>query len=471
MKQLMRNIRILTIFFLLLSIALLGGLIMQQHRSQTVLFAAAGENKEALFQRYALAGDILTQDGVALAHSTEGERQYAADETLARAVVQLVGDYTHNIGNTIESVYQSVLLGTDRPLLRQFKLDLMASGLRGDDVVLTINSELETALYELLAGERGAGVLLNYATGDVLAQVSLPSTDPYNVIYWEDIPDTALFNRALRGEYLPGSTFKIITAAAWNEQPAYSDDYTVVCSGSEFTGPGSVTENRDEGADHGEVNAYSAFRDSCNHYFGQAGLNVGATALVAKAEEAGFNRSIGLDRLHVAESRIISRDDDYLLTWLAIGQAIDETVLSVTPLHLAMIAGAVGNNGVMMEPHIVHHLRDARDAVYDTRELSVFAQPFTEETAAWLEELMLACVTDGTGVCAARSEIPVAGKTGTAQSYNADGELVRNSLFCGYSVDRSRPYAVAIVLEDSGTSAAWVAGEILARAASLVPES
>src|SRR5665647_366839 len=227
MKMLMKNIKIILILFILISAALLIGLSFQQYRSKTELFVAAGENKKALKSRYAQAGSIFDINGEVLAQSVDGERLYSDDPVIAEAVLHIVGDYTHNIGNTIESTYQGVLLGNDRNVLRQFFLDILGKGLAGDDITLTLDGELSKKAYELLDGRRGSIVLLNYKTGAVLTAVSSPSTSPASVVSYTDIPDSSLFNRALLGSYAPGSTFKIITTAAYLTSPQY--DPTVSC--------------------------------------------------------------------------------------------------------------------------------------------------------------------------------------------------------------------------------------------------
>jgi len=138
MKMLMRNLKIVLVLFILISAALLIGLSFQQYRSKTELYIAAGENKEALKSRYAQAGSILDINGGILAQSKDGDRLYSEDPVIAKAVLHIVGDYTHNIGNTIESSYQGILLGNDRNILRQLYLDVLGKGLSGDDITLQL---------------------------------------------------------------------------------------------------------------------------------------------------------------------------------------------------------------------------------------------------------------------------------------------------------------------------------------------
>lgn len=444
MKQLMRNIKIVLIFFLVLSVALLAGLTIQQYRSKTRLFAAAGENKAALKSRYAEAGTIYDCHGEILAQSVDGERRYSSDATTAKAVLHLVGDYTHNIANTIEARYQGQLLGTDRNLLHQLLLDVTGQGLKGDNIYLTLDSSLARRAYQLLNGRRGAVVLLNYQTGAVLASVSSPSTSPRSVINFKDFPDTSLYDRSLLGTYAPGSTFKILTTAAWLKSSAYRASLTLNCTGSS-----TVNKNgaRESDGGHGSVNLNEAFAESCNIFFGEVGATVGRAQLLTTAADFGFGQSLQLDRLQVSSGTISTLDDPAVLSWLAIGQPTADSQLAVTPLQMAMIAGAIAQGGIMLEPHIINYLTNPLGIHYDKLSVRSLQTIATPEIAARLAKLMLSVTTAGTGSEAAVRGYQVAGKTGTVQVENKDN----TALFVGYVASNKHPYAIAVVVEEGGS--------------------
>ena len=266
MKALLHNIRLVLVIFILVFIGLVAGVVVQEKRSSNQLLAAAGENKQALASRYSQAGSIYSKDGYTLAHSEEGVRMYAEDPGMAASCLQIVGDYTHNIANTIESEYQGFLLGTGRPLMTQLQLDIKGKGLDGDDITLTLNAELNQLAWDLMGDQRGAIVMLDYTTGDVLTSVSTPTTLPENVISYTEIPDSALYNRAFLGTYAPGSSFKYITAAAWYTAPEYDPNLTVECLGSTpLIEPDGVKEYGD--STHGEVDLQQALNVSCNHFW------------------------------------------------------------------------------------------------------------------------------------------------------------------------------------------------------------
>lgn len=460
MKLLIRNIKIVLVIFLALSLALLSGLVVQQYRSKIRFDVAAGENKAALKTRYANAGIIYDRNGSVLAESVGGTRLYADDDLVAKAALHLVGDYTHNIGNTIEARYQGQLLGTDRNFFHQLLLDFTGQGLKGDDVTLTIDGKLSKKAYQLLGGRKGAIVLLNYRTGAILASVSSPSTSPESVIAFKNIPDTALFNRALLGTYAPGSTYKILTAAAWIKSPIYDPKLEVNCLGQSTVNKNGAKE---DGGGHGENELDAAFAESCNVFFGQIGARLGAEQMLATADSFGLGRKLTLDQLEIATSKINTLDDPAVLSWLAIGQPTADSILQITPLQLAMIAGAIGNGGVMQQAHVVDHLTNPLGMTYQELRPHALMAVVDSGTAGFLEKLMVGATKTGTGSAAAVKGCTVASKTGTVQVEDKKN----TALFVGYITDDEHPYAIAVVVEEGGSggrTAAPIAGKLLAAA-------
>jgi len=463
MKQLMRNLKLMLIFFLVLSLALLAGLVIQQYRSKNILFVAAGENKAALGDRYAQAGTIFATDGTVLATSESGRRTYAKDKTIAQAVLHIVGDYTHNIDNTIEARYQSELMGSDRNLLHQFYLDFRGKGLLGDDIHLTLDSRLSKKALQLLQGKRGAIALIDYRSGAILASVSSPSTSPDSVIAFKGFPDTSLFNRAFLGTYAPGSTFKVVTTAAFMSAGMFDPELVVDCKGDSTVAPDGADEN---GSGHGKVNLATAFSRSCNVYFGQIGADLGPEALLDAATRLGWLDLVTVDRLAVSRAKIRTSNDRTALSWLSIGQPSGESELSISPLQLAMLAGAIGNGGVMQKAHIIDHLTDPLGRSYQVLQPEPLKSVLHAEEATAMEKLMLASVASGTGTAAKVSGYKIAGKTGTVE---VDGQK-NNALFIGYVADPKHPLAIAVVVEEGGSggsSAAPIAAQLLKTALSL----
>lgn len=459
MKMLMKNIKIVLVIFIITSIALLAGLILQQYRSKHELNTAAGENKESLRTRYSQAGMILDQDGLILAHSVSGERQYAEDPLVAISVLHIVGDYTHNIENTIEGSYQGVLLGNDRNLFRQAILDLCGKGLYGDDITLTISGELSKHAYQLLDGRKGSIVVTNYKTGEIIVAASSPSVAPDSVIQYKDIPDTALFNRAFQGAYAPGSTFKLVTAAAYMHSASYDPLLSVECDGHSTIDPFAAGE---KGSGHGLTVMKDAIAKSCNVFFGLAGVMTGREQLLKTAEDIGYGSYIPVDSLFASGGKIEIPDNQSTLSWIAIGQPVSDSVLFTSPLHMAMLAGAIANNGSMVSPHIVKYITTPIGEKYAIPDIDVFTNIITPEEAGAMESMMIATTEYGTGVYAAVQGYTIASKTGTVQVEGHEN----NALCIAYVTDRSTPYAISVVVEEGGAggdTAAPLAGDMLSQ--------
>jgi peptidoglycan glycosyltransferase len=460
MKKLIFNLKIMLLVFLALSLMLTGGLILQQHRSKTRLAVAAGENLVSLRQRYSQAGSIYDINGEILAHSDNGIRLYHENDLTAQALLHTVGDYTQRIDNTIETRYQPVLLGNSRNILHQLWLDVKGKGLGGDDISLTLDSDLTTQAYKLLGSRRGSIVLLNYKTGEIIVSASAPSVNPQNVIEYVDIPDTSLFNRSLRGAYAPGSVFKLVTTYAWLNSEKYDPRFHVVCTGESTIHPDYANENGDG---HGDVDFTSAFAKSCNVFFGEVGVLLGQEELLAAASALGIGTGYQVDLLNGVVSRIQCEDKDYLLSWLSVGQPTGSSVLSMSPIEMARLAGGIANSGVVMESHIIDHLTDPEGRKYQKLKISEDRRVMNTETASKIEELMIEAVKTGTGSSAAVDGLVVAGKTGTVQVEDQDN----NALFCGYIVSDEYPYAITVVIEEGisgGGQAAPAAAEILSLA-------
>lgn len=470
MKQLMRSLKLVFLLFCLLSASLLAGILWQQNKSQKLLLQSSNENKQALKSRYAEAATIYSRDKVKLAYSQDGDRYYAENPELARSLIQILGDYTHNIGNTIEGAYQDRLIATGRPWYKQIILDFMGKGKHGDDILLTINSQLNLSAQAYLNGFAGSIVLLNYQTGEILAAVSTPNTYPANVINWENIEGSSLFNRCFASRYVPGSTFKIISGTAWTRSPDYDPDYMMTCKGQEpLLGPGSVVENRNE-ASHGQVNMQTAFAISCNHFFADVALKAGSDLVQDTAEEYGFNQPLYLGKLTARTGKYKTPSHDrFLLTWQAIGQPIDQNELTVSTLHLAMIAGAVANEGKLMTPYLVDCFVDPLGQAYEQTKASVFSLISDRADLAAIKEDLIYTVNQGRSAGSYIAGYQVGGKTGTAESVNDNGEVQANSLYAGFVADPDHPYAIGIVIENGIYDLPGIAGGLLSQAINLQP--
>jgi hypothetical protein len=305
----------------------------------------------------------------------------------------------------------------------------------GQDMVLTVDFDLQKAAAEQLQGRRGAIVMLNPQTGEILAMASSPNYDPSDVdndVKWREIWNDAgrkpLLNRALDEYYLPGSTFKTITAAAAID--ARLDNKTFTCRGEGWTPPGSTRPIRDdEGEAHGAIGLLEAYTHSCNQYFAQLGVEVERQRMGEAAERFGLRvfetapQSIGVggyrglwntgnevlsDVLAPLTSTFVNgrKITKYDLALESIGQGY----VQLTPIEMALAAAAVANShGDVMRPSIEMG-----------RQPTALSQAMTPETAAKMRLLMASVVQRGTaagafGGLVRKGGLTAGGKTGTAQ--------------------------------------------------------
>ena len=466
MKQLIRNLRLVFAIFFIVFIALLAGIVWNQHRARSAFWGHAGENKLALKEQYAKAGKILARDGTILAASDGVQRYYAEDHLLAGSLVQLIGDYTHNIANTVEERYAGILTGTGRGVISELIYDFTGHGNEGSDLRLSLDPVLCRKAAELLSPYQASLVLLNYESGEILSMVNLPAVDPQAVIDWSEIPEGALFNKAILAKYSPGSTFKLVTEAAWLNSANFSEEYTVQCKGLEpLLGPGSVNEDRAD-AGHGLIGRQQALASSCNHFFGAVSLEVGADSLASMAEKFGFGSSVKIGEIQ-GERNLLEwpqNVDDFLLTWLAIGQPLEGSRLTTNPLHLAMISASIANQGKMMNPILVTEQSDPLGRASRLHSEEVFSEVLDADTAEYLQADMEYSARAGLAASANIQGERVGAKTGTAQYSTDTGIIQSNSLFTGYLINEEHPLAIGIVIEDQIVDISAIAREMMLEA-------
>jgi penicillin-binding protein A len=337
----------------------------------------------------------------------------------------------------------------------------------GGAVTTTLNARAQRAAFDGLRGKKGAVVAIEPATGRILASVQSPSFDPNQLSshdpaaireYYASLeadPAKPLLNRPIVSLDPPGSTFKIVTAAAALASGRFTPD-TVIPGPATYDLPNSIRKIRNwtgQACGPGDlVTLRQALAISCNTAFAWLGNQLGADALRAQAQLMGFDHSFEIP-LRAATSRFPADPDEPQTAMSAIGQ-FD---VRATALQMAMVGAAVGNNGKTMNPYLVQEVRGPDLAILQTTEPSVFEQAMTPLNAAQLTEMLVNVVENGTGSNAQIPGVRVAGKTGTAQTGN-DNPAV--AWFVAFAPAQSPQVAVAVVVEDAG--AAEVSGNQLA---------
>ena len=335
---------------------------------------------------------------------------------------------------------------------------MFSNELVANSIVTTFDADLQQFIFDSLGTSRGAVVVIDSATGAILAMVSTPSFDPNRVTeLWggliADNENSPLLNRATQGLYPPGSTFKVVTAmAALNYDPSLID-FTFNCTGHAHFG--GETIQCWGGTAHGIVNMHRAMAVSCNGYFATLADKIGAEPIIQASEQLLFNSAIPFEL--PASTPLFPMGAEpaiYELVQTAIGQGR----ITATPLNMALIAAAVANGGIVMEPYLVDRVVSGFGNTLSSTAPRSMGQLMDAQMATLLNEMMIEAVNTGTGTPAGLSYMQVAGKTGTAQ--NATG--VDHSWFIGYAPAENPTAALAIIIENTGggTRASQLAGQI-----------
>jgi penicillin-binding protein A len=343
----------------------------------------------------------------------------------------------------------------------------------GQDVTLTLDPRGQRAALAALGGRRGSVVALEPSTGRVRVMVSLPEFDP------NDIPEryselnrdplSPLVNRATQSRYPPGSTFKVVTAAAALDSGKYRPE--TIVDGSSPREVSGVPLANSGGQDFGPISLTDALTNSVNTVWAQVGESIGRDTLQEYMSRFGFNQDPPLDYpdaqmsasgVRDAKGRLLDGDGGFDVGRVAIGQGGAEGAILVTPLQMAMVAGAVGNRGVLMRPRLAERVVAKDGRVRDRIEPDEVSRVMSPRAAGQLIQMMGRVVEEGTGTAAALSNIRVGGKTGTAEVDNA---TANQAWFIGFApLDRPR-MAIAVTIErtqgQGGTDAAPVAQKVL----------
>jgi len=367
----------------------------------------------------------------------------------------VTGFYSYMFGRSkLEQAYNSALTGSSDPrVVQQLINSLTGQPNSPASVQTTINPAAQQAAWKALQGKEGAVVALDYTTGAILAYVSTPSYDPAQLssgdlaatqTAWTALnadPTAPMADRAGREIYPPGSTFKLITAAAALEAGWTPD--TMVDSPASLTLPGTDTQlTNDSDCGGTQISLQQALQVSCNTAFANVGMTIGQDAIAAQAAKFGFGKAFGGD-VGSAVSSFPTGLDQAQTAMSAIGQ-YDVTA---SPLQMAVVAAAIANNGVAMQPYFVSQVLGADLSVISTHSPTSNGQAVSAATAAELQQMMQSVVANGTGKRAQISGLTIGGKTGTAQS---DKVRAPYAWFAGYAVETH--VAVCVFVANAGTN-------------------
>ena len=421
-------------------------------------------NKRPLFEQQQIPrGRILAADGTVIAKSVPkgrgASKRYVRRYPEGSLFGHPIGYSFVRLGDSeFEQFHNKELIGEGSEF-SSIVDELLGERQEGNDVVTNIDTEAQRlALAELQEAGFGAVVAIEPSTGAVKVMASNAPFDPNRVPYeysklsTNEI-ETPLLNRATQGLYPPGSTFKVVTAAAGLDSGAITPESTINAPGT-LEVEGTPLQN-DFNEDFGSNPLDPELPNSVNTWFGQLGQQLGNDTLFQYMERFGFNAipAIDLPEDEVEpsgvydEGELLHADDPVDLARLAIGQ---ERLLA-TPLQMAQVAAAVANGGKLMKPQIWKRVVDPDGRVTDTMDPSVYSEPISEETAEELTTAMEGVVSEGTGTNAAISGVAVAGKTGTAETPGnkacGGGENENQAWFIGFAPADDPKIAIAASVE------------------------
>ncbi len=481
-----RPIRVLAIGTLVLFLALLLNVTLVQYWQAGSLNSLAKHPdntrvRDAEFSRE--RGSIFVGRDTVLAESVRSDDQYDFQRRYPQpfAYAQLTGYFSRDLGiGGVEATENSILGGSDPKLFVNRVIDLAGSRTpRGGNVKLTINPAAQKAAYEgiqdLGKDTQAAVVALEPSTGRILAMVSNPSFDPNRLASHDftkanaakqqylDAKPSPLDNPAMETTLPPGSTFKLVTAAAALESGKYQPNTRV--PGGRFLDLPETSKNliNENGASCGgdSITLARALAVSCNVAFGSIGLKLGDDALREQAERFGFDQIYFTDLddslNRQSRSRFPANPDRPQTALSAIGQ-FD---VAATPLQMAMVTAGIANGGTTMAPHLIDQVLDAKLDVLD----KVQGQPLSNQpamsvaNARALTEMMEGVVTSGTGRTAQIPGVRVAGKTGTAQSAPNRPPY---AWFVSFAPADNPRVAVAVLVQDAGVDRDQISGSGLA---------
>lgn len=465
-----RYIRHAAAFCALLLIALL----VNATRVQVVQSEHFDENsanrRQAIARFGQPRGDIMV-DGRPVTGSQDTGEQLRYERTYRNGPLYApVTGYASQVYGTtlLENAEDDILSGTD-PMLAPLPLwnDISRAQNPGGQVRTTIDPAAQQAAYAGLGGKKGAVAAIEPSTGKILALVSTPSYDPGLLSgtsdavarSWDSLnrsTEKPMLNRAIRQTYPPGSTFKVVTAAAALDSGTVTDLDAATKSPVPYTLPGTSTQlsNEVEGCENAPLRY--AFEWSCNTVFAKLGADTGLSDMLGTAQKFGFNDSGLKIPSPVAASNFDASMDDAQLALSSIGQFNTRA----TPLQMAMVSAAVANGGQLESPHLVDETTtDDGDVVRNTGTNSL-RQAMNPATAMQLREMMTDVVEEGTGGNAAIPDVTVGGKTGTAQ-HGIDNSGTPYAWFISWaqkSGEVQPSVAVAVVIEDASADRGDISG-------------
>ncbi|MGW8888965.1 peptidoglycan D,D-transpeptidase FtsI family protein [Streptomyces sp. NPDC055749] len=467
-----KTIRRASVFCLLMVLALLVRATWVQAYEARALADDEHNRRNTIAQYAQPLGDIIVAGSPVTGskRTSGGDLQYKRTYEQGELYASVTGYSSQAYGATqLEGIYSDVLDGTDDRLKNPADVITGRQTTPGS-VLTTIDPDVQKAAYEALGDDMGAAVAMDPETGRILGMVSSPSYDPSDISgtadgdAWQkllDDKDKPLVNRALRQSLAPGSTFKLVVAAAALEDGLYGSVDEPTDSPVPYTLPGTTTvlKNENSAAPCEDATLRTALKYSCNTVFAKAAADLGQDKVKAMADRFGFGTK-DLDVPVRASESVYPTGMDKAQTALT---GIGQFEVTATPMQMAMVSAALANGGELAAPHMVSKVTDSDGGTLEEFPDGDTERVVSESTAEQLRSAMVTVVDEGTGTNARIAGAEVGGKTGTAQN-GVENRNTPYAWFTSYAKDRStgKSVAVAVVVEDSGSARSEVSGNGLA---------
>ncbi len=430
----MKKIEKRAIMCLLLAFVLLTGVGIFSYR-----YVAHGDdwasyegNRDVYNEGDLSKGKLYDTNGTLLMQNTPDGMIFNDDASVRTALMHITGDKDNNISTGANRAFTDELIGYN--LIN----GVYSLNNAGKDVSLTLDANICATAYEALAGRSGTVGVYNYKTGEILCMVSSPTYDPVDPP--SEPEDGVYINRFTSATFVPGSIFKLVTAAAAIENLDDAYTWEINCTGSvSYGGEYAVTDV----SAHGTVDLEKALEVSCNCYFGQLAEKLGPDLLEKYTEKAGLMTSYDINGIKTTEGTFDFPDSGMNLAWTGIGQWED----MINPCSMMVYMGAIANDGEATHPNIV------KPTTFMGKQIDKITTKTTNmidsTTAASLTEMMANNVVSHYG-----SEnfpgLSLCAKSGTAEV----GDYKEpHAWFAGFLNDDSNPYAFIVLVENSGYGA------------------
>jgi peptidoglycan glycosyltransferase len=445
---------VLSVFYVVLFGAMLGYICYYSYTNRQTLMNNSYNTRQAILLAQNSRGKILSRDGQVLAYTEvnangDEKRIYPFDKEFAHVV-----GYSTNGKAGIEALANYYLINTNIELSEKVKLDASGTKYPGDNVITTLDVNLQEVAYNALSARKGAIVVTNPKTGEILAMVSKPDFDPNTIAQdWAGLlkdtsTDAKLLNRVTQGQYPPGSTFKIVTSLAYlKDNPNDYANYKYNCTGSFSSGDEKISCYH--GQVHGSLNLFTSFAESCNSSYANIGLGISKSSYKTTLNDLLFGQELPLDVLYSKSNAKYSDDISTSdLMQLAIGQG----TTSVTPIHMNMITSAVANDGILMKPCFFTEVKSEDNKVVENVSFEKYKRLMSADEASVLKEMMKEVVLTGTASKLKGLSYTAAGKTGSAE-FNSQSDS--HAWFTGFAPADDPEICVTIIVENAGSGGSY----------------